>query len=207
MSVLYTLYTTTYSSAKVILSGFKVVMTRGLIPIRRERNGAAAAAGPEARRTNAVRPERTITATSETAISRCRQTRSTRYSASSPTITNPHRHTHGATHSVLRCDEIRRILYNVSPEARIGTFMGTGESLADLGDGPARHTPIGSARVRTAGGSSAPPPPCPKSRTSSNRRTAARPRPRPSLLRQSGSRTGRPPGRPRRTAGSPRARG
>src|SRR5881397_1919035 len=154
MSVLYTLYTTTYSSAKVILSGFKVVMTSGLIPIRRERNGAAAAAGPEAMKTNAVRPERTIIATSETAISRWRRTRSNRYSASSPTMTNPHRHTHGATDSMLCCGVIRRILYNVSPEARIGTSMGRVRGLTDFGDGIPMHIPIRSAPGGIAGDSS-----------------------------------------------------
>src|SRR2546422_4980170 len=31
--------------------------------------------------------------------------------------------------SVLHCDEIRRILYNVSPDARIGTSAGTGRDV------------------------------------------------------------------------------
>src|SRR5438132_12355030 len=89
MSVLYTLYTTTYSSARVILSGFRVVMTSGLIPIRRERNGPAAAAGPEARTTKTLRPERIITATTAHAISCCRQTPSKRQSVSSPITDEP----------------------------------------------------------------------------------------------------------------------
>ena len=63
---------------EVILSGFRVVMTSGLIPIRRERNGPAAAAGPEARTTKTLRPEKIITATTAHAISCCRQTRSKR---------------------------------------------------------------------------------------------------------------------------------
>src|SRR5437870_13835493 len=84
MSVLYTLYTTTYSSARVILSGFRVVMTRGLIPIRRERNGPAAAAGPEGRTRKTLRPDRVITATTAQAMSCWRQTRPKRYCVSSP---------------------------------------------------------------------------------------------------------------------------
>src|SRR5207245_10103778 len=66
-------------------------MTRGLIPIRRERNGPAAAAGPEARARKTLRPDRIITATTAHAISCCRQTRPKRYCVSSPTIDEPPR--------------------------------------------------------------------------------------------------------------------
>src|SRR5438445_11860300 len=94
MSVLYTLYTTTYSSAKVILSGFRVVMTSGVIPIRRERNGPAAAAGPEARTTNTLRPERIIAATTAHAVAVARLARNGSLSPRSPT--NPQVHSdHG----------------------------------------------------------------------------------------------------------------
>src|SRR5207249_1337548 len=42
-------------------------------------------------------------------------------------LTNPHgTQTTERACSVLHCDEIRRILYNVSPDARIGTSEGTG---------------------------------------------------------------------------------
>src|SRR2546426_8027191 len=66
-------------------------MTSGLIPIRRERNGPAAAAGPEARTRKTLRPDRIITATTAQEISCCRQTRPKRYCVSSPTIDEPPR--------------------------------------------------------------------------------------------------------------------